>query len=90
MVFDLAGLDYISSAGLRTVFRAKRAMAQRDGFVNVVNMTAPVVKVFDIVKAVPACPRSRREASLVRPPRRRDAPPLWSRAPADERHAAWP
>lgn len=53
IVFDLAGLEYISSAGLRAVFRAKRAMAQRDGLVNVVNMTAPVAKVFEIVKAIP-------------------------------------
>ena len=53
IVFDLVGLEYISSAGLRTIFRAKRAMAQRDGDVNVVNMTPPVAKVFEIVKAIP-------------------------------------
>jgi anti-anti-sigma factor len=54
LVFDLTGLDYISSAGLRTVFRAKRAMAQRDGTARVVGMSPPVAKVFEIVKAIPA------------------------------------
>ena len=53
VVYDLAELEYISSAGLRTIFRAKRAMAQRDGTVNVVSMIPSVAKVFEIVKAMP-------------------------------------
>lgn len=54
MIFDLAGLEYISSAGLRAVFRAKKALAPAGGTVLVVNLQRQVQKVFDIVKAMPA------------------------------------
>jgi anti-anti-sigma factor len=53
LVLDLAGLDYISSAGLRSIFRARKALGPRDGRVLVVNPQPQVEKVFDIVKAVP-------------------------------------
>lgn len=53
LVFDLAKLDYISSAGIRSVFRARKALATRGGRVLIVNPQAQVEKVFDIVKAVP-------------------------------------
>lgn len=52
LVFDLGGLDYITSAGLRSFLRAQKSMAQRSGKVLFVNVQAPVQKVFDIVKAV--------------------------------------
>ncbi|HRD73592.1 MAG TPA: STAS domain-containing protein [Aquimonas sp.] len=53
LVFDLAKLDYISSAGIRSVFRARKALAARGGRVLIVNPQVQVEKVFDIVKAVP-------------------------------------
>jgi len=53
LVFDLDKLDYISSAGIRSVFRARKALAARGGRVLIVNPQAQVEKVFDIVKAVP-------------------------------------
>lgn len=53
LVFDLAKLDYISSAGIRSVFRARKGLAARGGRVLIVNPQAQVEKVFDIVKAVP-------------------------------------
>ena len=52
LVFDLGGLDYTTSAGLRSFLRAQKSMAQRSGKVLFVNVQAPVQKVFDIVKAV--------------------------------------
>jgi anti-anti-sigma factor len=52
-VLDLAGLEYISSAGLRSVFKArKQALAQGHRLL-VVGAQPQVQKVFDIVKAVP-------------------------------------
>ena len=52
-VLDLAGLEYISSAGLRSVFKArKQALAQGHRML-VVGAQPQVQKVFDIVKAVP-------------------------------------
>jgi anti-sigma B factor antagonist len=52
LVFDLAGLAYTTSAGLRSFLRAQKSMSQRAGSVLFVNVQAPVQKVFDIVKGV--------------------------------------
>jgi anti-anti-sigma factor len=52
LVFDLKGLDYISSAGLRSIFRIQKVMAARAGRTVLVNPQPPVQKVLDIVKAV--------------------------------------
>jgi anti-sigma B factor antagonist len=52
VVFELAELDYISSAGLRCVLRVKKAMAQASGQMLMVNLQPTVQKVFDVVKAV--------------------------------------
>ena len=53
LVLDLAGLDYISSAGVRSIFKARKALATRGGKVVVVNPKPQIQKVFDVVKAVP-------------------------------------
>ena len=53
LVLDLAGLEYISSAGVRSIFKARKAMAGRGGKVVVVNPQPQIQKVFDVVKAVP-------------------------------------
>jgi anti-anti-sigma factor len=52
LVFDLAKLEYISSAGLRSIFRAQKAMKARAGKVLLVNVQPQIQKVLDIVKAV--------------------------------------
>jgi len=51
LVFDLSGLEYISSAGLRSLFQAQKSMTARAGKVLLLNPQPPVQKVFDIVKA---------------------------------------
>lgn len=51
--FNLAGLEYISSAGLRSIFRARKALGAHAGRVLVMQPTPPVRKVFELVKAVP-------------------------------------
>ena len=53
LVLDLAGLEYISSAGVRSVFKARKALSARGGKVLVVNPQPQIQKVFDVVKAVP-------------------------------------
>ena len=53
LVLDLAALDYISSAGVRSIFKARKALAAHDGKVVVVNPQPQIQKVFDVVKAVP-------------------------------------
>lgn len=51
VVFDLEGLEYISSVGLRSIFRTQKLMAERSGRAVVVNARPQVQKVFEIVKA---------------------------------------
>lgn len=53
LVLDLADLEYISSAGIRSIFRARKALSARGGKVVVVNPQPQIQKVFDLVKAVP-------------------------------------
>jgi anti-anti-sigma factor len=53
LVLDLSGVSYISSAGLRSIFKARKALGEREGRLLVVNPQPQVQKVFDIVKAVP-------------------------------------
>ncbi|MEI7037424.1 STAS domain-containing protein [Fulvimonas yonginensis] len=53
LVLDLASLEYISSAGLRSFARVRKTMRERNGHTLVLNPQPQVRKVFDIVKAVP-------------------------------------
>ena len=53
VVIDLAGLEYISSAGLRSFAKIRKSMRARGGYTLVLNPQPQVRKVFDIVKAVP-------------------------------------
>lgn len=50
VVFDLSGLEYVTSAGLRSFFRAQKSMHARSGKVVLLNPQPPVQKVLDIVK----------------------------------------
>jgi anti-anti-sigma factor len=51
VVFDLADLEYISSAGLRSIFGTRQVLAARSGRIVLLNARPQVQKVFDIVKA---------------------------------------
>jgi anti-sigma B factor antagonist len=53
VVLDIKTLDYISSAGLRSIAKLRRATQARGGTLLLVNPQPQVRKVFDIVKAVP-------------------------------------
>ncbi len=53
LVLDLEPLEYISSAGLRSIFRARKQLAANGGQLLVVNPQPQIRKVFDMVKAVP-------------------------------------
>jgi anti-anti-sigma factor len=54
LVFDLAGLEYVSSAGIRSFVKARKALEARGGGVTVAYLQPAVRKVFDIVRALPA------------------------------------
>jgi anti-anti-sigma factor len=52
VVFDLANLEYISSVGLRSIFRMHKVMTARSGKALLVSPRPQVQKVLDIVNAV--------------------------------------
>jgi len=52
LVFDMAKVDYISSAGLRSLFRAQKDLKSRGGKALMVHLQPQVKKVFEIVKTV--------------------------------------
>ncbi len=52
LVLDLEHLDYISSAGIGSLFRAKKHVEERGGRFAVVNPQPGVRKVFEIVRAL--------------------------------------
>ena len=53
LVLDLSGVDYISSAGIRSIFKARKTLAPHGGKVLLVNPQPQIQKVLDMVKAVP-------------------------------------
>jgi anti-sigma B factor antagonist len=53
LVFQVEDLEYVSSAGVRCVIHAHRAMGARGGQVAVVGPEPAVRRVFEIVKALP-------------------------------------
>jgi anti-anti-sigma factor len=53
-VVDLAGLEYVSSAGVRSLFKARKAAHDGGGQLLLVNPQPQVKKVFDIIKALPS------------------------------------
>jgi sigma-B regulation protein RsbU (phosphoserine phosphatase) len=54
IAFALDGLEYISSAGIRCLMRAHKALGARGGRVAIVNPQPAVRKVLEIVKALPS------------------------------------
>ena len=51
-VIDFRDLDFLSSAGLRVIFKTKKTMDSRDGKFLLVNMQPQIKKVFEIIKAL--------------------------------------
>ena len=49
LIFDLGGLEYISSAGLRVLLGAYKMMDERDGML-IRNVTEPVMKIFEVTR----------------------------------------
>ena len=53
VVFDLAGLDFISSAGLRVLLGARKTLTEAGSECLLVNMKPQIEKVLEIIKALP-------------------------------------
>ena len=54
MIVDLKNLEYVSSAGVRSLFKARKRAKEADGNFLLVNPQPQVKKVFDIIKALPS------------------------------------
>jgi anti-anti-sigma factor len=54
LVFDMEGLEYISSAGLRVLFKAAKAVEGHGGTYVMSNLRPQIQKVFDIINALPS------------------------------------
>jgi anti-sigma B factor antagonist len=53
VIFDLAGLTFISSAGLRVLLGARKVLAARGAQLHLTNLQPQIEKVLDIVKILP-------------------------------------
>jgi len=54
IVLDMKGLAFISSAGLRVIFAARKRQEKKRGEIVVSNMGPGIKKVFEIVNALPS------------------------------------
>ena len=53
LIFDMEFLNYISSAGIRVILKANKAMKKTNGKVMFTNMQPQIKKVFEIINALP-------------------------------------
>lgn len=53
LVFDLAQLKFISSAGLRVFAAARKTLRERGGQTSFVNLQPQIQEVFEIIKSLP-------------------------------------
>jgi len=54
MVLDCEGLVYLSSAGIRSLLRAKEMLKKKGQTLTFMNLQPQIRKVFDIVRAIPS------------------------------------
>jgi anti-anti-sigma factor len=53
VVFDLAGLDFVSSAGLRVLLGARKALTDAGSECVLVNMKPQIERVLEVIKSLP-------------------------------------
>ena len=56
LTLDLTELEYISSAGLRVLFKASKTLKSQKGQLAMMHLQPQIQKVLDIVKALPSVP----------------------------------
>lgn len=53
LIFDLADLKFISSAGLRVLSSARKTLKERGGQASFVHLQPQIAEVFEIIKSLP-------------------------------------
>lgn len=64
LVFDLVGLKFISSAGLRVFSIARKQLKERGGQASFINLQPQIAEVFEIIEALPGVGVFSSEAEL--------------------------
>jgi anti-sigma B factor antagonist len=54
ITFDMAGVDYISSMGVRVVLKAQKELKHLGGSLTMMNLQPQIKKVFEIINALPS------------------------------------
>ena len=54
IALDLAEVDYLSSAGIRVILKAKKELKARDGKLVFMHLQPQIRKVFEIIEALPS------------------------------------
>ena len=54
LTLDVAGLTFISSMGIRVVFKAQKDLARAGGYLCLARIPAPIQKALEIVEALPS------------------------------------
>lgn len=66
IVFDLARLKFISSAGLRVFAATRKTLSERGGQASFVNLQPQIESVFEVIKALPGVAIYQKTADLDR------------------------
>lgn len=53
VIFDLADLEFLSSAGIRVLLAARKSMKAREGIFAMRNAQPQITKVFEVIQALP-------------------------------------
>ena len=53
VVFDMAGVDYVSSMGLGVVVWVKKTLERREAIFTMINLQPQIKKLFDLMKLAP-------------------------------------
>lgn len=54
IVLDMAGVDFMSSAGVRVILKTKKSLEALGGSLTLINLRPQIKKVLDIINALPS------------------------------------
>jgi anti-anti-sigma factor len=54
LIFNMEQLDYISSAGVRVIYKTKKTLKRDGGYLFLMNLKPQIKKVFEIINALPS------------------------------------
>jgi len=64
MVLDMAGVDFVTSAGIGTIMKARTSLARKKADLAMVGVQPQVQKVFEIIRVLPMMPVFQDRAEL--------------------------